>query len=112
MLRKSVKPICHAVEAPVLDRVMSIFPVRRKTRSLSFAAGRHLNCGLAEIPSLVCWYCDQSEAFTARFEPDADQQDGGFCVTFLDIPNIFTQATMSRTRKPMALDALLLSSGT
>ena len=47
-------------------------------------------------------------AFTARFEPDEDQQDGGFCVTFLDIPNIFSQGDDEQDAQAMALDALLL----
>lgn len=46
--------------------------------------------------------------YTARFEPDQQKQDGGFCVTFLDIPNIFTQGDDEQDAQAMAQDALLL----
>lgn len=47
-------------------------------------------------------------SYSARFEPDEEKQDGGFTVTFLDLPSVITQGDNEPHARAMALDALLL----
>jgi len=47
-------------------------------------------------------------SYTARFESDQEKQDGGFSVTFLDLPAVITQGDDEQHARAMALDALIL----
>ena len=47
-------------------------------------------------------------SYTARFEPETNKQDGGFNVTFLDLPAVITQGDDEQHAREMALDGLIL----
>ncbi len=47
-------------------------------------------------------------SYAARFQSNEEKQDGGFTVTFLDLPGVITQGDNEPHARAMALDALVL----